>query len=1076
LKEGTQKDTMGKGGNTDEAQQAQQAHFDASVAAPPESGEKALPLLAAVEKDLSSAAAQKVAEFVRLTTATELEKAGFFAEMEKMATAGKKKENKREAACLVFGALSNDVQCNVEAHLVRLFDTMIELVGDKTKSVAKAAAVAMKAFTMRTSRNKGAAARCMQNMMPALESTKSQVKVAGLEAISVFCEHAGDSVRTLMPQLVDSVCDLLHDTKAAVCEEAEQALSNMGKTITNKDVDQLLPEMLAALMEPEKVPDCIYKLSSTKFVATVQRPELAMVTPLLVRGFNTNETKIVRQCAKITDNLSKLVEVAMEAEPLLPQLQPLVELAAETEADPECRGVCATILKQLARLQKTIDEEKALRLDAEKVLKLLKEDASVLSEETVMMQYVANVCEVLFDLKEEELSVWMTAVGPVCKPGEAQAVAKRFMAMFQPKEEEEEGDAEELCNCNFTLAYGAKIILKNSQLKLLRGYKYGLLGPNECGKTSLLKAIASDQVEGFPPSTEVRTVFVEADILGELSHLSCIDYIFEDARIQAAGIEKEAVKQAMSQVGFAGEDEIAGGKAARIMDPVSSLSGGWRMKLALARAMLQKADILLMDDPTNHLDVKNVEWVENYIENLKNVTCLIVSSNSGLLERCCQRIVHFDNLKLRNFKGTISAFVEAYPSAKSYFELKSTTGLAFAFPDPSFIEGVTSRGKALMKMDNVDFTYPGNPRPTVVGLTVRVSMASRVACLGPNGAGKSTMIKLLTGELPPATGTVWKHPNCKIAYVAQHAFHHIEKHLKKSATEYIQWRYEYGADKEALVKDTMVMTEAELKVQREVKTWEYTDDKGDLQRFKGTIEKLTGTRKPQKRAGYMYEVRFMGKAEGEGPLGFVNEDKLEKDGWAKAVKKAAERILAEQGRYKRPLTVSNVEKLLGDVGLEKEYASHYQMSALSGGQKVKVVLGAAMWDMPHIVILDEPTNYLDRESLAALAVAIENFKGGVVIITHNDQFSKQLCPETWVLEKGADGIGRVDCKGDAEWMQKIMNEKTEAVMMEEMVDAAGNVSKVKQKKQLTRKERKQRELAKKRALEMGEEWSSSEED
>ena len=182
-------------------------------------------------------------------------------------------------------------------------------------------------------------------------------------------------------------------------------------------------------------------------------------------------------------------------------------------------------------------------------------------------------------------------------------------------------------------------------------------------------------------------------------------------------------------------------------------------------------------------------------------------------------------------------------------------------------------------------------------------------------------------------------------------------------------------------------------------------------------------------------------------------------------------------RYKRPLTQSNVEKLLADVGLETEYASHYQMNALSGGQKVKVVLAAAMWDQPHIVILDEPTNYLDRESLAALCVAITNFKGGVVIITHNDQFSKYLCPETWLVEKGEDGIGRLDCKGDADWMEQIMKEKTSGQQMEEMVDALGNVTKVKQqKKELTRKERKQRELAKKKAKELGEEWSSDEDD
>merc|ERR1719329_1959770 len=250
-----------------------------------------------------------------------------------------------------------------------------------------------------------------------------------------------------------------------------------------------------------------------------------------------------------------------------------------------------------------------------------------------------------------------------------------------------------------------------------------------------------------------------------------------------------------------------------------------------------------------------------------------------------------------------------------------------------------------MKMDNVDFGYPGNPNLTVTNLTVRVSMASRVACLGPNGAGKSTMIKLLTGELPPATGTVWKHPNCKIAYVAQHAFHHIEQHLRQTTTEYILWRYEFGTDKEALNKVTMVLTEAEEKKLLEERMWEYTNDDG-LQRMKSVIDKLTGVRKSGKRNGYLYEVRFKSKSGGDGVKGFIPEDDLVKHGWEKHVKHTAEKIAAEEGRYKRPLTTSNVEKLYADVGLEREYASHYQMNALSSGQKVKVVLAAAMWDQP----------------------------------------------------------------------------------------------------------------------------------
>ena len=151
--------------------------------------------------------------------------------------------------------------------------------------------------------------------------------------------------------------------------------------------------------------------------------------------------------------------------------------------------------------------------------------------------------------------------------------------------------------------------------------------------------------------------------------------------------------------------------------------------------------------------------------------------------------------------------------------------------------------------------------------------------------------------------------------------------------------------------------------------------------------------------------------------------------------------------YQRPLTGPEVEKHLGDLGLQPEYASHHRISALSGGQKVKVVLAAAMWMQPHIVILDEPTNYLDREALGALAGAIETFEGGVVIISHNNDFCNQLCPETWVME-----AGRLNCKGDADWMKQ-QDTKVEFTAMDEMTDAAGNTVKLKQgARELSKKE------------------------
>ena len=309
-------------------------------------------------------------------------------------------------------------------------------------------------------------------------------------------------------------------------------------------------------------------------------------------------------------------------------------------------------------------------------------------------------------------------------------------------EVDDDDGAEELCNTRFTLAYGSKILLHNTDLKLKRGYKYGLLGGNDSGKTSLMRSISSCQIEGFPDRSVLRSVFVEADIQGELSHLLNIDYIMADEAIQECGASREQIGAMLMKVGFT---------AKMVNDPVSTLSGGWRMKLALARAMLQNASILLMDEPTNHLDVLNVQWVKDYLNSLKTVTCIMVSHDKGLLNDCCTHILSIKDLKLHLFKGNLSAYVKKNPDAQTFFDFNATK-LHFKFPNPGFLAGVKSKGRALMKMADVTFTYPINKIPTISNVTIQVSLGSRVACVGVNGAGKSTMVKLLTGELEPNTG------------------------------------------------------------------------------------------------------------------------------------------------------------------------------------------------------------------------------------------------------------------------------------------------------------------------------------
>lgn len=473
------------------------------------------------------------------------------------------------------------------------------------------------------------------------------------------------------------------------------------------------------------------------------------------------------------------------------------------------------------------------------------------------------------------------------------------------------------------------------------------------------------------------------------------------------------------------------------------------MKLALARAMLQQADILLLDEPTNHLDVINVAWVKTYLNSLDGVTSIIVSHDSGLLNDCCTNILAFDNLKLRTYKGNLDEYVKVNPAARAYFSLTASK-MKFKFPNPGPIEGVKSKGKALMKMGNCTFTYPGNTKPTLFNISVQVSLSSRVACIGENGAGKSTMIKLLVGEISPQEGDVWKHPNARIAYVAQHAFHHIEAHLDKTPNEYIRWRFANGGeDKESLVKATMQFTEDELALQKKPYELQIVDEaSGKISKVKKVVSELVGGRKMNKSKEYEYEVKYAGSTVDSGE--YLPAKTLKKMGWEKAMKAVDLKLAQLAGMFIKPLSTKNVEEHLEGCGLAREFGTHYRMSALSGGQKVKVVLAAAMWMQPHIVILDEPTNYLDRESLGALAGAIESFEGGVIIISHNNEFVSKLCPETWVMD-----AGHLETKGDADWMLKQDTKIDDQQQLTEMTDAAGNKVEIKQeKKKLSKKEEK----------------------
>merc|ERR1719171_1800797 len=238
--------------------------------------------------------------------------------------------------------------------------------------------------------------------------------------------------------------------------------------------------------------------------------------------------------------------------------------------------------------------------------------------------------------------------------------------------------------------------------------------------------------------------------------MSCVDFVAEDPVIVGLGKSKDDVYNMMRSCTFT--DTL-------IFGPVGSLSGGWRMRLALSRAMLKEPELLLLDEPTNHVDVHGVAWLTKYIQDLseKKISSMIVSHDTVFLDNVAQDCVHYEkNRKLKVYKGNLSEFVKLVPEAAAYYKLESEN-VAFSFPDPGMLEGVTSKTKALMKMVDCSFKYPTRDVNTLNNISVQVSMASRVAVIGVNGAGKSTMIKVLIGELLPnegeGKGEITKHPN-----------------------------------------------------------------------------------------------------------------------------------------------------------------------------------------------------------------------------------------------------------------------------------------------------------------------------
>ena len=578
--------------------------------------------------------------------------------------------------------------------------------------------------------------------------------------------------------------------------------------------------------------------------------------------------------------MAKLVDSPITVRPFLPNLLPGLIKVESSIGDPEARGIVGKAIATLRQVGEVPADSDGTNLPALKVaeasqlassLAAIYKKAGVATPSTtdIPTVYVSRLAANLVNTKNFDVPEWDTLapyLAFVASTPDPVSIAREWVVRSASDDIEDdtvpddEEEGEDLCNCQFSLAYGAKILLNTATLRLKRGHRYGLCGKNGTGKSTLMRAITNGQVEGFPSPDEVRTFYVEHDIDGSEADTSVLQFILSDSRILATETE---VVETLASVGF--NDE-------RQKHAIGSLSGGWKMKLALARAMLFKADILLLDEPTNHLDVVNVAWLENYLVGLKTCTSIIVSHDSSFLNNTITDVLHLNRFKIKRYRGNLEAFVKVVPEAKSYYTLEAAEDYKFKLPDPPLLEGVKTKEKSLLKMRKVGFQYPTQPVQQLYDINLQVSLSSRVAVLGPNGSGKSTLVKLLIGDMEPNKGgEIWKHPNLVIGYVAQHAFHHIDHHLDKTPLEYMLWRYQTGEDLEEMQKASRQITEAEAQKMKDGSLYVHEDGS---KRF---IEEIVARKKLKQ--SYEYEVSFKNMSSSENV--WMPRDELIKRGFEK---------------------------------------------------------------------------------------------------------------------------------------------------------------------------------------------------
>ena len=482
---------------------------------------------------------------------------------------------------------------------------------------------------------------------------------------------------------------------------------------------------------------------------------------------------------------------------------------------------------------------------------------------------------------------------------------------------------------DFSLSIDSKILLSNTKLKIAYGQKYGLIGINGVGKSTLMKYLYEKKIE-IPKGIDIFYVDQEFTY-DETKTIYQIVLEANRKKIKLVQrydeLEKQLEKQVEDNTNNSNENILE--EFTQVSDKLNALdvnkddaivrkilfglgfnkeqqdmefrtySGGYKMRISLARGLYMKPDLLLLDEVNNHLDLESIIWLTDYLANKWKKTLVVISHDKNFLNQICNEIIYFNNKKLYYYKGNYDSFKKAFKNdirslekewrivQKKVHEMQShsvpkqqvdkfLSDNKEKQPPKEYVINIKFQKTRQIKwpclsLDNISFGYNNNNNALIENVNLSFNQGEKIAIVGINGCGKTTLMKVIVKELLPTKGEVIYHPNIRIGYYTQHLTEKLPINL--TPIEFLQ------------SIDT------------------------NLQEF-------------------------------------------------------------------------NCRKYLGSIGLVGDL--HKQsIGTLSGGQKARVLFASICAKNPHVILLDEPTNHLDIETIDALVNAINEFDGAIIMITHN---------------------------------------------------------------------------------------------